>query len=162
MQSYSLNPGGARSTSRSITVIQLIDEQYWLNAAVDAETNELLHTTLEPATNKGIAHAFVTELREKHDVNDALFLIDDSHSLKDAYRRHSLDFRYERHGNPNSVERVFREVKRRTTSFYTVSAMPKQIPPTIGFDLPPSHGISSSEHYLLNAKNLLLTHNTVN
>ena len=118
------------------TVIRLNDEQYWLYAAVDPETNELLHTTLEPTTNEGIAHAFFAELREKHDINDvprnfrflvceqdaqrlvnAVFLIDDSHSLKDACRRHSLDFTYERHGNRNSVERVFREIKRRTTSF---------------------------------------------
>ena len=34
------------------TVIQLNDEQYWLYAAVDPETNELLHTSLEPTTNK--------------------------------------------------------------------------------------------------------------
>ena len=99
------------------TVIQLNDEQYWLYAAVDPETNKLLYTTLEPTTNKGIAHAFFAELREKHDVDDAVFLIDGSHSLKDACRRHSLDFKYERYGNRNSVERVFREVKRRTTSF---------------------------------------------
>jgi len=54
----------------------------------------LLHTTLDTTTNKGIAHAFFAELHEKHDVNDAVFLIDGSHSLKDACRRHSLDFRY--------------------------------------------------------------------
>ena len=77
------------------TVIRLNDEQYWLYAAVDPDTNELLHTALEPTTNKGIAHAFFAELREKHDVDDAVFLIDGSHSLKDACRRHSLDFRYE-------------------------------------------------------------------
>ena len=99
------------------TVIRLNDEQYWLYAAVDPETNELLHTILEPTTNKVIAHAFVAELREKHDVDDAVFLIDGSHSLKDACRRHGLDFRYEQHGNRNSIERVFREIKRRTTSF---------------------------------------------
>jgi len=99
------------------TVIQLNDEQYWLYAAVNPETNELLYTKLEPTTNKVIAHGFFAELREKHDVDDAVFLIDGSHSLKDACRRHSLDFRYEKHGNRNSVERVFREVKRRTTSF---------------------------------------------
>ena len=99
------------------TVIQLNDEQYWLYAAVDPDTNESLHTALEPTTNKGIAHAFFAELREKYDVDDAVFLIDGSHSLKDACRRHSLDFRYERHGNRNGVERVFREIKRRTTSF---------------------------------------------
>jgi putative transposase len=99
------------------TVIQLNDEQYWLYAAVNPETNELLHTKLEPTTNKVIAHAFFAELREKHDVDDAVFLIDGSHSLKDACSRHGHDFRYERHGNRNSVERVFREVKRRTSSF---------------------------------------------
>ena len=118
------------------TAIQLNNEQYWLYAAVDPETNEVLRTTLEPTTNKVIAHAFFAELREKHDVDDvprnrrflvckqdaqrlvnAVFLIDGSHSLKDACRRHSLDFRYERHGNRDSVERIFREIKRRTTSF---------------------------------------------
>jgi transposase-like protein len=99
------------------TVIRLNDEQYWLYAAVDPETNELLHTKLEPTTNKVIAHAFFTELREKHNVDDTVFLIDGSLSLKDACSRHGLDFRYERHGNRNSVERVFREVKRRTSSF---------------------------------------------
>jgi transposase-like protein len=98
-------------------VIRLNEEQYWLYAAVDPETNELLYTRLEPTTNSVIAHAFVAELREKHAVSDAVFLIDGSHSLKDACRRHGLDFRYEKHGNRNSVERVFREIKRRTTRF---------------------------------------------
>jgi putative transposase len=99
------------------TVIRLNGEQYWLYAAVDPETNELLHTRLEPTTNSVIAHTFFVELREKHDVDDVMFLIDGSHSLKDACRRHGLDFRYEKHGNRNSIERVFREIKRRTTSF---------------------------------------------
>ena len=34
-----------------------------------------------------------------------------------ACAKHGLGFRYERHGNQNSVERVFREVKRRTYLF---------------------------------------------
>jgi transposase-like protein len=99
------------------TVIRLNDEQYWLYAAVDPDTNELLHTKLELTTNKVIAHAFFAELREKHAVDDAVLLIDGSLSLKDACSRHGLDFRYTKHGNRNSVERVFREVKRRTSSF---------------------------------------------
>ena len=99
------------------TVIRLNDEQYWLYAAVDPETNELLHTKLEPTRTNVIAYSFFSELREKHDVDDAVFLVDGAKPLNDACRRHGLDFRYERHGNRNSVERVFREVKRRTTSF---------------------------------------------
>ncbi|RZV06654.1 transposase-like protein [Natrinema hispanicum] len=99
------------------TVIRLNDEQYWLYAAVDPETNKLLHTKLEPTTTKVLAHSFLTELSEKHDIDDAVFLIDGSHSLQDACQRHGLDFRYEKHGNRNAVERVFREIKRRTICF---------------------------------------------
>ena len=99
------------------TVIRLNDEQYWLYAAVDPDTNELLHTKLEPTRTNVIAHAFFTELREKHDVEDAVFLVDGATPLNAACSRHGLDFRYERHGNRNSVERVFREIKRRTLSF---------------------------------------------
>ncbi|MFC7174340.1 IS6 family transposase [Haloplanus litoreus] len=99
------------------TVIRLNDERYWLYAAVDPETNELLHTKLEPTRTNVIAYSFFRELREKHNVDDAVFLVDGATPLNDACRRHGLDFRYERHGNRNSVERVFREVKRRTTSF---------------------------------------------
>jgi len=99
------------------TVIRLNDEKYWLYAAVNPETNELLHTKLEPTTTKVLAHSFLTELSEKHDVSDAVFLVDGSHSLQDACQRHGFDFRYEKHGNRNAVERVFREVKRRTLCF---------------------------------------------
>ena len=99
------------------TVIQLNDERYWLYAAVNPETNELLHTKLEPTRTNVLAHAFFAELREKHDVETAVFLVDGAAPLKDACQRHGLDLRYEKHRNRNSVERVFREVKRRTTSF---------------------------------------------
>jgi transposase-like protein len=90
------------------TVIQLNDEPYWLYAAVDPETNELLHTKLGPTTTKVLAHSFLTELSEKHDVSDAVFLVDGSHSLQDACHRHGFDFRDEKHGYRNAVKRVFR------------------------------------------------------
>jgi len=99
------------------TVIRLDDEQYWLYAAVDPETNDLLHTQLEPTTNNALADRFFADLRAKHDIDNATILVDGSASLQRACRKHDLDFRYERHGNRNSVERVFREIKRRTTSF---------------------------------------------
>ena len=89
------------------TVIRLDDERYWLYAAVDPGSNELLHTKLEPTRTNVLAHALFTELREKHDVDDAVFLVDGATPLKEACNRHGLDFRYERHGNRNSVERVF-------------------------------------------------------
>jgi putative transposase len=99
------------------TVIRLNDEQYWLYAAVDPATNKVLHTTLEPTRTNVIARSFFAELREKHNVETAVFLVDGAPTLKDACNRHGLRFQYEKHGNRNSVERVFREIKRRTSSF---------------------------------------------
>jgi Transposase and inactivated derivatives len=75
------------------TVIQLNDERYWLYAAVDAETNDLLHTQLEPVRTNVFAHSFFAELREKHNVDDAVFLVDGAAPLQDACSRHGLDFR---------------------------------------------------------------------
>jgi putative transposase len=46
-----------------------------------------------------------------------VFLVDGATQLKDACTRHGLGFRHEKHGNRNSVERIFREVKRRTNAF---------------------------------------------
>jgi len=57
--------------------------------------------------NSVIAQIFVTELREKHDISDTVFLIDGSHLLKDACQRHGLGFRYEQYGDRSSVERIF-------------------------------------------------------
>ncbi len=99
------------------TVIRLNDERYWLYAAVDPETNELLYTQHEPTTNSVRAKQFRAELREKNDINDAVFPVDGSHSLKDACSRHGFHLRVERHGDPNSPERVFHELKRRPSSF---------------------------------------------
>ncbi|WP_247730188.1 IS6 family transposase [Halovivax limisalsi] len=102
------------------TVIQLDGERYWLYAAVDVDTNDLLHTKLVSTRNKVLANSFFAELREKHDVDDAGFLFDGDHSLQYAYHHHHrLTFRYERQGIQNSAERVFREVKRRTFSFFS-------------------------------------------
>ena len=115
-----LQPESGRSPNQVAvdeTVIQLNDEQYWLYAAVDPDSNDLLHTKLESTRTNVIADLFFAELREKHDVDDATLLVDGAVPLHRACEKHGLDFRYERHGNRNSVERVFREVKRRTTSF---------------------------------------------
>ena len=99
------------------TVIWIDGDKYWLYAAVDPESNEFLHTKLEPTRTNALAEIFFGELREKHDVEDAMFLVDDATPLQEACNRHGLDFRYEQHGNRNSAERIFREVKRRTSCF---------------------------------------------
>mgnify|MGYP000674513165 CR=1 FL=1 len=44
------------------TVIQLNDERFWLYAAVDSETNRLLHVKLSPTRNLSITEMFLAEL----------------------------------------------------------------------------------------------------
>jgi len=74
-----LQPESGRSPNHVAVdepVIRLDDDQYWLYAAVDPETNDLLHTQLEPTRNNALVDQFFAELREKHDVDDAIFLVD--------------------------------------------------------------------------------------
>jgi putative transposase len=99
------------------TVIRVNGEQYWLYAAVNPATNEFLHVRLFQTLTTQLTLLFLRELREKQQVEQATFLVDGAHHLQTALTRLGLRFQYVRHGNRNSVERVFREVKRRTSSF---------------------------------------------
>jgi transposase-like protein len=60
---------------------------------------------------------FLTELREKHLFDNAIFLINSVSWLQAACHRYSLRFQYVTHGNRNATERVFKELKRRTEAF---------------------------------------------
>jgi transposase-like protein len=99
------------------TVIRVNDQRYWLFAAVDPDTNHLLHVRLFPTRNQALTEMFLAELREKHLVDDAIFLVDGAPWLQAACHRHSLRFQHVTHGNRNAVERVFKELKRRTEAF---------------------------------------------
>ena len=99
------------------TVIRINGQQFWLYAAVDPKANEFLHVRLYTTTTTALTERFLRELRKKHDVEDAVFLVDHANHLATALRRSGLRFQAVRHGNRNAVERVFREVKRRTSLF---------------------------------------------
>jgi len=99
------------------TVIRVNDQRRWLFAAVDPETNEILHARLFPNRTTELTVLFLRELKRKQNVEQATFLVDDAQHLKTALARIGLRFRMAHYGNRNSVERVFREVKRRTSSF---------------------------------------------
>lgn len=98
-------------------MVPVNDEQYWLYAAVDPATNRFLHVRLFPTYTIPITEELLAELTEKHDVADAVFLVDDARELEGALRRSGFDYRVERHGRRNPIERVFREVERRISSF---------------------------------------------
>jgi putative transposase len=99
------------------TVIRINGQQFWLYAAVNPDTNRFLHIRLFTTTTTALTQQFLRELREKHDIKNAVFLVDYAQHLAAALQRAGLQFQTVRHGNRNAVERVFREIKRRTSSF---------------------------------------------
>lgn len=99
------------------TVIRINEQQYWLYAAGDPESNHLLHVRLFSTTTTTLTEIFLRELREKHDVDSAVFLVDGAQHLHTALTRAGLRFQTEYYGNRNAIERIFRELKRRTSPF---------------------------------------------
>ena len=95
-----------------------VDGTYeWLFAAIDTATNELLYVCLFQTRTTERTLLFLHELQTKYDLDHVTFLVDDAHYLKGALARLGLRFQASRHGNRNYIERVFRDVERRTSSF---------------------------------------------
>ncbi|WP_434530967.1 IS6 family transposase [Haloarcula sp. NS06] len=120
VQKADLQPDSGKSPNQIAldeTVIRINDQQFWLYAAADPQSNELLHVRLFATTTTTLTEIFLRELRQKHDVETAVFLVDGAQHLQTALQRTGLRFQMCRHGNRNAVERIFRELKRRTSSF---------------------------------------------
>jgi putative transposase len=120
VQKADLQPESGKSPNQIAldeTVIRINDQQFWLYAAADPQSNELLHVRLFATTTTTLTEIFLRELRQKHDVETAVFLVDGAQHLQTALQRAGLRFQMCRHGNRNTVERIFRELKRRTSSF---------------------------------------------
>jgi len=120
VQKADLQPDSGKSPNQIAlgeTVIRINDQQFWLYAAADLQSNELLHVRLFATTTTALTEIFLRELRQKHDVESAVFLVDGAKHLQTALSRVGLRFQMRRHGNRNAIERIFRELKRRTSSF---------------------------------------------
>ena len=84
------------------------------------KTNKFSHARLFPTRTTQLTILFLRELQQIVLVTQATILVDDAHHLKTALSRLGLQFQMRRHGNRNAVERVFREVKRRTSCFNSI------------------------------------------
>ena len=100
------------------TVVKIEGERFWVYSAVNAETNEILHLKLYPTRNLALTKMFLRELSEKHEVEDAEFLVDGAPWLQAGLHELGMHFRHETFGERNPVERVFQKIKRRTNQFY--------------------------------------------
>lgn len=72
-----LEPRGGRQPEKIAldeTVVKIDSEQYWLFAAVDPDSNDILHVGLYSARTTVATEMFLNELQQKHDIDDAEFL----------------------------------------------------------------------------------------
>ena len=100
------------------TVVKVNGERFWLYAAVEPETNVILHVSLYSTRTIVTTKLFLRDLAEKHEVDDAEFLVDGAPWLQAGLFELGMHFRHETFGERNPVERIFQEIKRRTEQFY--------------------------------------------
>jgi len=104
------------------TVIRINDQQFWLYAGANPQTADVLHLRLFSTTTTSLTEIFPKEIRQKRDVETAVFLVDGAKHHQAALQGAGLRFRTERHGNRNAAKHVFKKVKRRTHSFSNCSS----------------------------------------
>ena len=65
-------------------MIRINDQQFWRYAAADPQSNELLHFLLFATTTTTLTEIFLRELRQKHDIETVIFLVDGAQQLQTA------------------------------------------------------------------------------
>ena len=108
------------------TVVKVNGERFWLIAAVDPDTNIILHLSLYPSRNTAITKLFLRALQDKHAMDDTESLVDGAPWLHAGLFELGIHFRHETHGDRNPIERVFQVIKRRTTQFYNTFSRASQ------------------------------------
>ena len=94
------------------TVVRIDGDQHWLFAAVDPETNVILHVGVYTARTTVATKMFLWELEEKHDIEDAEFYVDRAPWLHAGLHELGMHYRHDTHGDRNPVERIFQKIKR--------------------------------------------------
>ena len=97
--------------------IQIEEEQkVWLYAAIDVDEKVVLHAELSPRRGTKPATRFLRELKDRHNVEDAEFLVDGMGYLTALARTDlSGDLNYT---NRNIVEKLFQTVSMRIGRFH--------------------------------------------
>jgi len=146
VQKANLQPKGGESPDRVAVdqkAIQINDEQYWLYAAVDPETNRILHSRLFPTYTIAIAREFLTESsRETRRLTPCFSSTTPTISSEDSAKKGSATaFNYTASGTRSNVS--FVRYNDEPLRSQTASATSIQPPQKHGFKPTPSGGIMS-------------------
>ncbi|WP_254547290.1 IS6 family transposase [Halomarina pelagica] len=99
------------------TAVTINSEWSWLCAAIDLDTNLILGVALFGRHGTDPAAAFLHGLREKHDLSDATFLVD-QFGYRTALSRLGLSGRFD-YTDRNPIEKWFHTLKMRIDRFHT-------------------------------------------
>ena len=103
--------------------------------------NRILHSRLFPTYTIPIVREFLTGLAEKHDVEDALFLGDDTDDLIGGLHRENYSYRVEQYASETSSNVSFKKQSDESLHFQAFSAASIHRPLKSGDRPTPSCGI---------------------
>ncbi len=114
-----MRPASATPTRVAVdeTAVQIDGEWHWVYAAIDVTTKLLLDIELFSRRGTDPAAAFLQGLTEKHDLSEAVFLVD-GYGYLTALSRVGVSGRLD-YSLRNHVERWFQTLKVRTDRFHT-------------------------------------------
>lgn len=98
------------------TAIKVNGEWLWLYAAIDLDSKLLLHVTVSERRGVDPAVSFLTELTQKHDCSDTVFLVDDF-GYRTALSRLQVNGRLD-YTDRNQIEKWFQTLKMRIDRFH--------------------------------------------
>jgi len=114
VQKADLEPRSGRDPAKFAleeTVVKVNGEQIWFVAAVEPDTNVILHVRLYPSRNTALTKIFLCELKEKHAIEDAELFVDGALWLHAGLFVLGMHFRHETFGEHNPTECIFQEIK---------------------------------------------------
>ena len=113
-QEFTATPDRVAVDEKQVQIAE--EEKVWLYAAIDVEEKVILHARLSPRRGTKPAAQFLRELKERHNVEDAEFLVDGMGYLT-ALARTDLDGDLN-YTDRNVVEKLFQTISMRISRFH--------------------------------------------
>ena len=114
---FSVEEGFRRAVALDETVVKLHGLRVYVWSAVDVDSGEILAIYASWSRSMIVAMKFVRMVMDRCS-NKPLIVVDKSSWYRWALDRIGLEYRYERFGLRNVVERFFRYLKEKTERFY--------------------------------------------
>jgi len=152
VQKADLQPESGKSPNQIVLDETVILAVRRCRAAIE----RTVHVRLFATTTTTLTEICPARTRQKHNVETTAFLVDGTQHLQTALQRVGHRFRMCHQRNWNTIERIFRELRRRARRFRTASATSNRKQPKIGCRVKPA-GTMLLKPLLLGCVNRFMT-----